>query len=287
VFVAFDGPRFPGEFDGSLACTNEGSSISFGLPSELIGERAGIVSPCTMCPGDGAAQGAPSAPFVRQDAFVHPRRSIIADAAVLLLAVVGPVACDARPVTTSTPEPAATQLSNPTTTPSPAPSVQTSSPSASQGPFPFPADAIVGYYETQGYACTPAQPSSQAVGYAYRTCQWVDPDGRTRVVGVVTDAQGAVADGFASIQGTDAESFLDPVVALEPLAGFLGAMLGETQGEALLPWLAGHLGDDYATTTIGEVTVATYIESTDDHSKLYVEVANQGYLDAPRPSAPP
>jgi len=67
---------------------------------------------------------------------------------------------------------------------------------------------------------------------------------------------------------------------LDPPAGFLGAMLGSDQGAALLPWLAGHLGDAHAKTTIGPITVATYTESADDHSKLHVEVANQTYLDA-------
>jgi hypothetical protein len=99
-------------------------------------------------------------------------------------------------------------------------------------------------------------------------------------LGVVTDPDGGLADGFASVQGTKTETFLAPVDALDPLAGFLGAMLGSDQGAALLPWLAGHLGDAHAKTTIGPITVATYTESADDHSKLHVEVANQTYLDA-------
>jgi hypothetical protein len=101
------------------------------------------------------------------------------------------------------------------------------------------------------------------------------------VIGVVTDPRGGLANGFASVQGNDTEEFLAPLDALEPLAGFLGAMLGEDQGSTLLPWLAGHLGDTYAETTIGPIKVATYTESEDDHSKLYVELANQAYLDAP------
>jgi hypothetical protein len=97
----------------------------------------------------------------------------------------------------------------------------------------------------------------------------------------VTDPSGGLANGFASVQGKDTEMFLAPVDALDPLAGFLGAMLGEAQGSALLPWLAGHLGDSYAETTIGPIRIATYTESAEDHSKLYVELANQSYLDAP------
>lgn len=224
---------------------------------------------------------------MREDASVHSRLRVLAVRAGLVLIIVVAAACDARPVATSTPGIAATQVPGPLVSPAPASPAGPPAPSESPGAFPFPADAIVGYYQTQGYACGAPQASNQAAGYTYRTCRLVDADGRTRVVGVVTDPEGAVADGFASVQGTDAESILDPVVALDPLAGFLGAMLGETQGEALLTWLAGHLGDEYASTRIGDLTVATYIESPADHSTIYVEVANQRYLDAPKPSGAP
>jgi hypothetical protein len=60
-------------------------------------------------------------------------------------------------------------------------------------------------------------------------------------------------------------------------------MLGAERGEALLPWLAAHLGDAYAETTDGDLKVATYIKG-DDHSTLYVELALPSYLGAPRPS---
>lgn len=89
-----------------------------------------------------------------------------------------------------------------------------------------------------------------------------------------------MADAFASVQGTAGETILDPVDALEPLAGFLGVMLGEDAGTAALPWLAGHLGDAYSETTSGAIHIATYTASPDDHSRLYVEVANRAYLDA-------
>lgn len=49
-------------------------------------------------------------------------------------------------------------------------------------------------------------------------------------------------------------------------------MLGEDQGSTAHPWLAGHLGDAYAETTIGAITVATYTESRDDPSRLDVQV---------------
>ena len=83
------------------------------------------------------------------------------------------------------------------------------------------------------------------------------------------------------MKGKDTETILAPIDALDPLSGFLGAMLGEQQGAALLTWLASHLGDTYAETMSGPIEVATYTESEEDHSTLYVEVANRAYLDAP------
>jgi hypothetical protein len=162
----------------------------------------------------------------------------------------------------------------------------TPSPAATNEGFPFAATAIVGYYETLGYTCGDERPSTIADGFLVRTCALLDPDGRTRTIGVVTDADGLVANGFASISGAAGEAFLDPVVALEPLSAFLGAMLGDEPGAALVPWLAGHLGDTYAQTTAGPITVATYTPGPDDHSTLTVEVANDDYLSAPGALAP-
>jgi hypothetical protein len=62
-------------------------------------------------------------------------------------------------------------------------------------------------------------------------------------------------------------------------------MLGDVRGTALLEWLAGHLGDAYAQTTIDTLVVATYTPSATDHSRLYLELADQDYINAPAPSA--
>lgn len=158
---------------------------------------------------------------------------------------------------------------------SPAPNV-TSGP----GGFAFAAGDIVAYYQGQGYDCAARQPSTKVLGFFFRTCTKVDDAGRKRVIGVVTDPGGNLVDGFASVQGTAGETFLAPVDALEPLGGFLGATLGQDQGAAALPWLAGHLGDAYSDTKMGAITMATYTNAKDDHSKMYVEVANKTYLDA-------
>lgn len=152
--------------------------------------------------------------------------------------------------------------------------------------FPFTADAITGYYETQGYACAAAAPSTKAAGYSFRTCQKVDDAGRTHVVGVVTDPAGELADGWASVRGSASEPVLAPSDALDPLAGFLGAMLGQDTGTSLLPWLAGHLGDAYAETASGTIRIAVYTPSATDHLTIYVEAAAATYLAFPGALAP-
>jgi hypothetical protein len=189
--------------------------------------------------------------------------------------LVSMAACSAGASPLPTGAPAASTAPLPSTPEGASPSITTG--------FSFDAESVVGYYQTQGYACGSPQPSALAAGYAFTSCQLVDTAGRTRVVGVVTDPNDDLADGFASVRGTATETILDPAAALDPLAGFLGAMLGQSRGESLLPWLADHLGDGYAETTIDDLHVATYIKG-EDHSTLYVEVANQAYLLAPRPS---
>lgn len=212
---------------------------------------------------------------------VRPRLSrVVLPIAVLVTAACAPL--DSSPVATTLATPVAVPDSPPpseaaTTTPSPAPT--------NEG-FPFAASAITGYYEALGYGCGDERPSTIAEGFRVRTCTLVDPEGRTRTIGVVIDAGGLVANGFATIKGASQETFLEPIMALEPLSAFLGAMLGEEAGTALVPWLAGHLGDSYAQTTAGPITVATYTPTSDDHSTLTVEVGNDDYLSAPGTAAP-
>jgi hypothetical protein len=159
-------------------------------------------------------------------------------------------------------------------------------PTANTTGFAFAAEDIAAYYESQGFVCVGPQPSTKAKGFTVRTCEKTDEAGRTRTIGLVTDPAGGLANGFARVKGTNAETILAPIDALDPLSGFLGAMLGEDQGTALLPWLASHLGDTYAETKSGPVKIATYTESDTDHSTLYVEVANPAYLDAPPAESP-
>jgi hypothetical protein len=206
----------------------------------------------------------------------------LAIASSLLLA-----ACGSTSVTpNSAASPSRTLATGSPAVPSPSSQVASASPTANTTGFAFAAEDIAGYYETQGYVCTAPRPSTKAAGYTLRTCQETDAAGRTRIIGLVTDPAGGLANGFASVKGKDTEPILAPIDALDPLSGFLGATLGEERGAALLTWLASHLGDSYAETTSGPVKVATYTESADDHSTLYVEVANQVYLDASPPPSP-
>jgi hypothetical protein len=149
--------------------------------------------------------------------------------------------------------------------------------------FAFGADAVLAYYESAGYTCTESSPSTEASGYAVRTCSLVDDAGRTRTVGLVTDPNGVLGNAFANVQAADEELLVEPVDAVDPLSGFLGAMLGSERGGALVEWLAGHAGDAYAETSDGGLRIATYTPAQDDLSAIYVELADQAYLDAPRP----
>jgi len=205
----------------------------------------------------------------------------MAIAGVILIAIAS--AC-APAASAPAPTVASTSAAVASTAPASPGAGQSNVPAPSPGFFAFDAESIVGYYASLGYTCGAVQASTQAAGYSFRSCQLVDANGRTRAIGIVTDPADEVAEAYASLQGSASETVLDPSVALEPFSAFLGAMLGETQGESLLPWLAGHIGDTDAKTTLGALTIATYSESADDHSKLYVEIANAAYLAAPHPT---
>ena len=142
---------------------------------------------------------------------------------------------------------------------------------------------MVGFYEGEGMTCAAPVPSTKAAGWTVTTCQGADEAGRPIAVGIVTDPAGRLGNGFASVTALPDADLLEPTDALDMLSGFLGAMLGDAAATDLLPWLAGHLGDEYATTTFGGGTIATYTESADDPTRIYVEVAGPAYLAAPTP----
>jgi hypothetical protein len=198
--------------------------------------------------------------------------------AILLIGATLLAACAASPS-----PPAATPSPSPTTSPQqPSPSVEvTPAPSG----FAFSAEGVIAYYQGQGFDCSEVQPSTSAADHFFQGCQKTDAEGRTLLIGIVTDPAGALADAHASMKAADGEAFLEPTSAMDHLAGFLGAMLGDERGTSLLAWLAGHLGDAYAETSIDVLTVATYTPSQTDHTQLSVEIASQAYLAAPTPGA--
>jgi len=210
----------------------------------------------------------------------------ISAAGVLLVAGCGSAAAPSvAPGSSSVP------VRTPSTRPTPAGSPGTSAPLLSGAPeptvappFAFSADSVIEFYQSeQGVTCQAAVPSTKARGWSVRTCQWQDAAARQVAIGVVTDPAGQPGDSFASVTALPGEELLAPTAALDTLSGFLGAMIGEGPATGLLSWLAGHLGDEYAETSFGAGRIATYTESGDDPTRIYLEVAGPTYLAAPTP----
>ena len=111
------------------------------------------------------------------------------------------------------------------------------------------------------------------------TCQGQDPSGRTVTIGLITDEDGRLGAGFAAVTALPEEELLEPTDALDTLSGFIGAMLGSERATDLLPWLAGNLGNEYEETAAGDLTLATYLESPDDPTRIFVEVDSPAYLE--------
>jgi hypothetical protein len=213
-------------------------------------------------------------------------RTVIAP---LLLAAVLVTACapgPTAPPSNEAPRPTQQAVETDGSAPAQPSGSPTRSPEVTPNPigFAFDAEALVDYYESVGYECSEGRPSTEAAGYLVRTCQRLDPAGRTLTIGLVTDATGALGNAFAGVQAVEGEPVLDPVEALDPLSGFLGAMLGSDRNAGVVEWLAGHAGDAYAETSEGGLRIATYTPAEDDHTTILVELANQAYLDAPQPS---
>ena len=220
-------------------------------------------------------------------------RSLPARTMFLVLVVLVGAACGSNPSSSAAPsEPIRPSAPAQPSTATPPPSVAAPSPGSLDAPsgtpfadvpFAFSADAVIGFYEGEGLSCAAPAPSTKAAGWTVRTCQGTDSAGRPLAIGVVTDPAGRLGNGFASVTALPGEDLLEPMDAVDMLSGFLGAMLGDVAATGQLPWLAGHLGDAYAETSLGGGRIATYTESSDDPTRIYVEVAGPGYLAAPAP----
>jgi hypothetical protein len=170
----------------------------------------------------------------------------------------------------------------------------TSAPTASDGPaatndpalggFAFPAADVIAYYQGVGLACGAPAASTQATGYKVTKCVGTDSAKQlTTVVALVTDPDGVTGDAFAGVLGSDGKTLPKPEDAITGLAFFLGAMLGKTDGTTGSTWLAQHLGEKMAQTTIGGILVATFPGDAATGIGYYVETANQAFIDAPTP----
>lgn len=194
----------------------------------------------------------------------------------MALAACGSSVATSAPPTTGAPVP--------TTVVTPAQSAAPTETPAATGFFAFAAEDIAAYYVTQGFTCLPPTPSTQAAGFLYTGCQKVDSTGRTVVVGLVTQPNGALANGFASVSAAPSETVVEPADALDHLSRFLGATLGGEAGGTAAVWMTEQLGLAYAETTFGQITIATYTQGADDASRIFVEVADPAYLEAPQAS---
>jgi hypothetical protein len=205
---------------------------------------------------------------------------------VLLVAACGSAATPSvAPGTSTVPAQAPPTRPTPTRSPgTPAPLLSGAPEPTVAPPFAFSADSVIEFYQgEQGVTCQAPVPSTKARGWSVRTCQWQDAAGRQVAIGVITDPAGQLGNGFASVTALESEDLLKPTDALDNLSGFLGAMIGEGPATGLLSWLAGHLGNEYAETSFGGGRIATYTESADDPTRIYLEVAGPTYLAAPTP----
>ena len=204
---------------------------------------------------------------------------------ILGISILGIAACSPAPT------PASTAASPPSqgvpAIASPAPVTDgTASPEVSPTPgigFAFTAEAVLGFYEGDGFTCGEPQPSASADGWTVQQCERTDDAGQRLGIGVVTDPEGALGDGYASVTAADGEELVTPEDALDHLSGFLGAMLGDARASAVLPWLAGSMGNEYEEVGDGDLRVATFLQPRDDPRTIWLEVAGPDYLATPAP----
>lgn len=222
--------------------------------------------------------------------------AVLGLAGAILLAACGGAATTPAPTAAPPQAPAATlapmpaPTAAPTAKPTAAPTAPApgSSPAATKDPtlggFAFPAEQVLSYYEGTGFTCDPATPSTQAAGYSAVRCSKADEATKlTSVIVLVADENAATGNAFAGVLSTDGKTSPTPEQAINDLAFFLGAMLGETDGLEAGTWLTEHLGEDLAKTTVGDILVATYPGDKDTGLGYYVEVANKAFMDAPTP----
>ena len=208
----------------------------------------------------------------------------------------------ATPTAAPTAAPAtAAPTAEPATTPAPATPAPTAAPTAAPatvapteasasaaagdtGGFAFAPADVFAYYTSQGFTCQDPTPSSQAAGYTIQRCTKEDAaNGQLQLIAIVTDPNGVTGDAFAGVLASDGKTMPTPEQSLEHLSSFVGAMLGADRGMAPGVWLAKNLGAETAQTTAGDLLVGTYTQNDSAAVGLFVEMANQAFLNAPAP----
>jgi hypothetical protein len=152
------------------------------------------------------------------------------------------------------------------------------------GGFAFKASDVMDYYKSVGFTCADPTASTQAKGYQVHRCTSTDSAKQlTTIVGIVVDATGMTGDAFAGVLDANSKDMPANADASTPLLTFMGAMLGETAGTQAGIWLASHMGEKQAQTTVGDMVVATYTENDANGVGVFGEVANKTFMDAPVP----
>ncbi len=152
------------------------------------------------------------------------------------------------------------------------------------GGFAYPASEVLAYYAGLGFECLAPEASTKASGYTVQRCTRAAPAAdQVHVVAVVTDPRGVPGDAFAAVIANDGATMPTPAQSLAHLSRFVGVMLGGEMGMDPSVWLVKNLGAESEQTTAGDLTVTTYSLNDDSGVGLFLEMANQGFLDAAAP----
>ncbi|MCJ7709466.1 MAG: hypothetical protein MUQ32_01420 [Chloroflexi bacterium] len=154
----------------------------------------------------------------------------------------------------------------------------------SNGGFAYPASEVIGYYAGLGFECMAPEASTQATGYTIQRCtRAAQADDQVHVVAIVTGPDGVPGDAIAAVIANDGVTMPTPAQSLDHLSRFVGVMLGGEMGMDPSVWLVKNLGAESEQTTAGDLAVTTYRVNDDTGAGLFLEMANQGFLDAATP----
>ncbi len=218
-------------------------------------------------------------------------------AATLVLAACGgsaatpaPTAAPVTPAPTEAPAtPAPTEApTEAPVTPEPsieAPSIEAGTPDpGDNGGFAFRAEDVLAYYMSEGFTCSDPTASTQAQGYIIQRCSMDAGGGVTQLIALVYTNNGVTGDAFAGYLKDPGSEMPAAADAIEFLGGFTAAMLGtDLATNEAIPWLGDNIGSESAQVTYGTLLYGTYTEDDDAGVGIYVETANDAFMNAPAP----